>query len=291
MQRSDLELACMAIALMLLPLLWDLLEALRWDDSAANALLVMTICAWLYRKERYAHIPSAAPATLYQSAIAILALSTALFLYVAGRMLGIYLFALAAMPLILASVILLLQGGTVLRHYRFILCFMLFALPLPGILAETLNASLKIGVSDYAERILLQLGYPIARSGVILHLGPYQLLVADACSGLQSILSLMTLATLYLHLRQRPSGFTGKAQIAVLALAMLPLILSANVLRVCLLAMITFHFGAERGTAFLHDIAGPLMLMSALVMLFGIDSAMQALCTLPSRTSPRRRIS
>lgn len=277
-QRSELDLACTAIALMLLPLLWDLLEALRWDDSAANALLVMTICAWLYRQQRHAEVPPTATATPYQSALAMLTLTVALLLYVTGGVLGIHLFALAAMPLTLASVILLLNGRMVLRHYRFILCFMLFALPLPGIVSDALSASLKIAVSGSAQQLLQQLGYPIARSGVILYLGPYQLLVADACSGLQSLLSIITLGTLYLHLRQRPAGVTGTAQIALLALAMLPLTFCANVIRVCLLAIITYHFGAEHGTTFLHDIAGPLMLMSALAMLFGIDTMMQALC-------------
>ncbi|MCV4655922.1 archaeosortase/exosortase family protein, partial [Escherichia coli] len=84
------------------------------------------------------------------------------------------------------------------RVLAFPLLFLVFMVPLPQMVIDSVTASLKQAVSAIDEDLLYFIGYPIARSGVVLMVGQYQLLVADACSGLNSMFSLTSLGVLYL---------------------------------------------------------------------------------------------
>jgi exosortase len=126
---------------------------------------------------------------------------------------------------------------------------------------------LKQLVSVIAESLLYAVGYPIARSGVILSVGPYELLVADACSGLNSIFTLVALTALYLYLmRYRSMSYN----LMLLACAV-PIAIAANVVRVIVLVLVTYHFGDEAGQGFVHSFAGLLLFAVALTLVMALD--------------------
>ncbi len=100
-----------------------------------------------------------------------------------------------------------------------------------------------MAVSYVAENILFWANYPIARNGVILQIGQYQLLVADACAGLQTLLTLEALGLFYLNLVHHTSVFRNVA----LAILIIPISFTANVIRVIVLTLITFHYGDAAG--------------------------------------------
>src|SRR5206468_12381231 len=101
----------------------------------------------------------------------------------------------------------------VVRVAAFPIFFLLFAVPLPGPLVDMLTQPLKQGVSYVAEQIGYAFGYPISRTGVILMVGPYQLLVADACAGLKSMFTVEALGLLYMNI----VGHTSKLRNLLLA--------------------------------------------------------------------------
>ncbi len=142
--------------------------------------------------------------------------------------------------------------------------------PLPGVIVDALTNPLKRHVSEIAEFLLYAVGYPIARSGVTLTIGQYQLLVADACSGLHSLYSLSALGLLYLYLMQHKSVLRN----VVIGAAILPIAFGANVIRVMFLVLVTYHFGDEAGQGFLHGFAGMVLFVAALALLFALDSLM-----------------
>ncbi len=188
-------------------------------------------------------------------------------LYAVGRSQQIELLTLLACVLLLVAVVLVLGGRQALARLRFPIGFMLLALPLPGWLIDRLTSPLKVWISQGAEGLLYALGYPVARSGVVLALGPYRLLVADACTGLHSLVFLVALGLLYLHLtgpRQRWHGL-------LLLAALVPLSLLANGIRVVLLLLLTYHWGDAVGQAFWHDLAGLLLYASAFGWLLWLD--------------------
>jgi len=153
---------------------------------------------------------------------------------------------------LLIGVALLNLGVRALKAQWFALFFMLFMVPLPGVVVDTVTMPMKMAVSYVAEHVLYWVGYPIGRNGVILQIGQYMLLVADACAGLHTLLTLEALGLLYLNLVRRDSGFRNIS----LALLIVPISFTANVIRVMALSLITYHFGDAAGQGFLHGFAG-----------------------------------
>jgi exosortase len=144
----------------------------------------------------------------------------------------------------------------------------LFMVPLPGVLTDTLTGPLKQYVSVVVDEALFLAGYPIARSGVVLAIGPYELLVADACSGLGSIFSLSAMGLLYLYLLRH----TRPARNLILAAAIVPFAFAANVVRVIALVLITYYWGDAAAQGFLHGFAGVALFVTAILMLVALDA-------------------
>ena len=187
--------------------------------------------------------------------------------YAIGRSQEILMFEVGSqIPVLLGTLSSLLDGQAV-RRLGFPLLFLLFMVPLPNIIVDAMTNPLKQQVSMLTENILYALGYPIARNGVVLSIGPYQVLVADACSGLYSMFSLSALGLLYLYLLQ----YRSKLKNALLVISILPIAFCANLLRVLILVLVTYHLGDEAGQGFTHIFAGIILFVVALVLLFVLD--------------------
>ena len=182
---------------------------------------------------------------------------------------------------LLPGLVLLLRGPRQLRASAFALFFMIFLIPLPATFVDAITQPLKLAVSHVATSVLFAAGYPIARTGVILQIGQYQLLVADACAGLHTLFSLEAMGLLYLNV-VRHSALIRNIALAVL---IVPISFMANVIRVMVLALITYYFGDEAGQGFLHGFAGLVLFMTALMFIIATDSALRWLAT---RTQPAR---
>jgi exosortase len=127
---------------------------------------------------------------------------------------------------------------------------------------------MKIIVSYAAEHVLHWLNYPVARSGVVLHVGQYQLLVADACAGLNSLFTLEAMGLLYMNVMRHASV----ARNAALATLIIPISMISNIIRVIVLALVTYYFGDEAGQGFVHDFSGILLFLTALALIICTDS-------------------
>ncbi len=190
-----------------------------------------------------------------------------LLLYVIGRTQGVRLFEIGSLVPVLIGSLLITRGTATIKKLWFPLLYLLFVIPLPGALVDALTGPLKQQISELVEMLLYWAGYPIARSGVTLSIGPYQLLVADACSGLNSMFSLSAMGLLYLYIMRYRSWVRNGVMIA----SLLPIAFFANTLRVIILVLITYHFGDEVGQGFIHKFAGVLLFFASLVLLFLLD--------------------
>src|SRR4030095_9222016 len=128
-----------------------------------------------------------------------------LLVYVTGRVFNISILDFGAQRFVVAGVLLLIKGTAAIRLAWFPLLYFVFMIPLPGILVDAITGPLKQWISVIVVELLYHVGYPISRSGVILTIGQYQMLVADACSGLHSMYSLSALGTLFMYIMARPS--------------------------------------------------------------------------------------
>ena len=161
-----------------------------------------------------------------------------------------------------------MQGAESLRRTWFPLLYLVFMLPLPGIVVDTLTGVLKQWVSAIALEILYDVGYPIARDGVIIIVAQYKLLVANACSGLNSMFSLSAIGLLYMFL----AGRSGWIYNGLMLSSILPIAFISNIVRIIALILITYYFGSAAGQGFMHSFAGIVLIISAILMLFTLDS-------------------
>lgn len=257
------------LAAMFGPSFNDLFNGIWATDENAHGPIVLAVALWLlYNKwneiaDSIEHAP--APALGWP------VLVFALLLYALGRSQDILIFEIGSLIPLLAGLLLVFFGKPTLLRLWFPLFFMLFMIPLPGVLVDTITQPMKMGVSWAAEHLLYALGYPIARTGVILVIGQYQLLVADACAGLHSLFTLEALGLLYLNLVKHDS----LSRNITLAILIVPISFCANVIRVIVLTLITYHFGDEAGQGFLHGFAGMVLFISALILIIGVDSMLR----------------
>ena len=168
-----------------------------------------------------------------------------------------------------------------MRPLWFPLFFLLFMVPLPEPLVVAATMPLKSAVSVVAAELLHALGYPVGRSGVILHAGHYQLLVADACAGLNSIFALEALGLLYMKLM----GHRNLARNVTLAVLTLPIAFVANVVRVLTLVLVTYHLGDEAGQGFVHDFAGMVLFLVGLMLMLASDRLLGTVFTERARAA------
>jgi exosortase B len=190
-----------------------------------------------------------------------------LLVYVLGRSQGITIFEVGALAPVLAGVLLTMRGWPALRVFWFTILFMAYLAPLPGFFVDAMTLPLKQNASENAARFLYAVGYPVAHDGVILIVGQYYLLVADACSGLNSMFSLSAAGLIYLYLTQRKSW---PHNVLILA-SLLPIAFLANFVCVIILVLVTYHFGDAAGQGFVHSSAGLMMFMIELMIISVLD--------------------
>jgi exosortase len=161
-------------------------------------------------------------------------------------------------------------GREALARMWFPILYLCFVLPIPGWVIDSITAPLKAYISHTATWMLSQLGYPIVREGVTLYIAQYQLLVEDACAGLNSLISLTAISLFYIYILHNASVRYS----LFLMLWIIPAALLANLVRVIILVLITYYFGNAAAQGFLHSTAGLVMFATALLGIFAIDSLM-----------------
>lgn len=248
-----------------LPTYWSLAEKSWQEEDNAHGPIILAIVLWVvWRSRNYLSDTSNKKNPVIGGIFVIIGL----LLYVVGRSQEILLFEAGSQIPLLLGVLLSVQGVKIVPKFWYALVFLVFLIPLPGFVIEMLTGPLKNQVSVLAENILYWVGYPIARNGVVLSIGPYQLLVADACSGLNSMFSLSALGLFYTYLVQR-AGWTHNT---ILLSSIIPIAFFANVIRVMLLVLITYYFGDEIGQGFAHKASGMALFMVALTSFLVLDS-------------------
>ena len=172
-----------------------------------------------------------------------------------------------AMYCVLLSAVYGLVGGRFMKAMFFPLLYLAFVFPPPDTVIYTLTLPLKVGITQTAISLLQVFGMPIGGTGVTIQIGQYQLLVAAACSGLNSIVSLSALTLFYIYLMHK----NERRQQLILLLFVLPVAIAANFFRVLILILLTYFAGEAVAQGFLHELAGMTMFILALLFIFLLD--------------------
>ncbi len=252
------------------PSYWQASHGFWQSEEFSHGPLILAIALGLLWQRRKL-IVAQASAPAYYAAAAMFGLATVT--YVLGRALSIASIEFVSHWLMAGCVLLLIGGTGSLRAVRFAWGYLLFMVPLPATLVDAITGPMKAAISTVVVDGLHALGYPIARAGVMITIGQYQLLVADACSGLNSMFSLAALGTLFIYM---VSAQRGTFHNLLLIAAIIPIAFAANVIRVVALVLVTYHLGDDMGQGFLHGFAGLLLMVVSLLVFMGLDRLLTA---------------
>ena len=253
------------LLILFVPTFYDLAGMIWVRDGEAHGPIILAVILWLIWDKRRVLL-DAPVSTARAPGLALLVFG--LLLYVLGRSQMILVFQVGALIPILAGVLLAMRGWPALRAMWFMLLFIAYLVPLPGYFEDAMTLPLKQNVSEVATWILYAAGYPIAHEGVIITVGQYQLLVADACAGLKSMFSLSAVGLLYLYLMRYQSWLHNGLILA----SLLPIAFCANIVRVIVLVLVTYHFGDAAGQGFAHGFSGIVLFVIALIVMLVLDA-------------------
>jgi exosortase len=171
---------------------------------------------------------------------------------------------------VLLGCVLLIGGWPMARIFAFPLGFLVFSIPPPGWLLDAFTVPLKVWVSDVVSNFLYDLGYPVAQNGVMIMIGSYELMVKDACSGMNSIFVLPAIGVFYAF-EFVPEG--SPVRKLVLVLSTIPIAILANIFRVLALVLGAYYLGVDSIEGLFHDATGIALWVCALVLFFVFDRA------------------
>ncbi len=254
----------LAFACLYVPTWYELSKTIWATDEQGHGPIILAVSGWLLYQRRHTIFQAPVqPAGLLGWPILVFAA----LLFAMGKSQNIIMFQTGSQILVLAALLLIFRGRAAFKAAFFPMFFMLFMVPLPEALVASVTGPLKSAVSAVASNLLYQIGYPVGRTGVLMTIGPYQLLVADACAGLNSMFTLEALGLLYMNLM----NYTSIARNAALAILLVPISFCANIVRVMILVLVTYHFGDAAGQGFVHGFAGMVLFMVALMLMLFAD--------------------
>jgi exosortase len=273
MTRANEQMVAAALVLGgLLLVYWGvisgLIDAWSTDDNYSHGFFIVPLAAYFAWERRHAF----AAAPVRPSYFGVLVVAGSLGLLIAG-LLGAELFLSRASIIgALAGSVLFLFGWQRLRIMLFPLAFLLLMVPLPAIIFNKIAFPLQLLASHVGESTINAMEIPILREGNVLILANAKLEVAEACSGIRSLVSLFTLGIVFGYFVDRRPWVR-----AAIALSAIPVAILANGLRVASAGVAAHNFGAAGVEGLFHDFSGWLVFLVAFVMMLGFQRLLQRL--------------
>jgi exosortase len=255
----------LGIAIIAIPTMIMIAQVSWSTEQGAHGPIVFATALWLIGRmwhrvkwfTRRGDLRLAIPALLFTLAI-----------YILGRVSGTPEIEGYALYFTMVVVTYAYCGLPVMRRIWFPIVYLFFLFPPPDSVVAAITQPLKLGVSAAAVHFLYLFGLPIGRSGVIITIDQYDILVAAACAGLNSIISLSAIGLFYIYIRHN----ANYRYALLLMLAIVPIAIFANFIRVVMLILITYYCGDDVAQGFLHGFAGLIMFGVALLSIFALDA-------------------
>lgn len=254
----------LGLLVLAVPTIASLANSAWSTDTGAHGPIVLATGLWLLHHDGLRPPPPGAPAH-WRPALPVLI--AGLLSYAFGRAYDFISIEGLGLYLVFVGMVIRLAGLAAVRRHLFPLFYLALCLPPPGWLMTELTAPLQVLVSWASEGLAAALGFPIAREGVVLHVAQYQLLVEDACAGLNSLFGLTAISLLYIFLAHRAS----LRHAGILLLAVIPIAILANIIRVFGLILITYYFGDAAAQGFMHSTTGMVMFVIGLLLIMAFD--------------------
>lgn len=255
------------ILVMYLPILIGLAGDWYNDDNYSHGFLIIPISLWLVWRKR--DILRTIP--LESSKWGIPVILASLVVFILGTAGMEYFTARVSMVSLMFGVTLYLAGYRFAREIWFSFFFLLFMIPAPYIIYYSATFPLQMLGSKIAAVLLTIVGIPHLRQGNVIHLPDnYSLEVAEACSGLRSLVTLLALGALLAYLTQ-----TSKWKAVTLFAATVPIAIAANIFRICVTAVGAYGISRAIAEDFIHEFSGTIVFMFSLVCLLILSNVLK----------------
>lgn len=277
-------LLAIAIVIAYIPTFITLAQGPWQTEQEGHGPLIIAASLWLVWQSRGA----VRTATLSPAPVAgWLVLLSGLVVLILARNQDIWFLEVASEIPVIAGCVLLLAGWNVLRILAFPIGFLIFSAPAPGWMVDAATVPLKVLISDLVTQVLYSAGYPIAQNGVVIMIGSYELLVQDACSGMNSIFALSAIGVFYVYAFRWHEKIRGLILISLI----IPITITANFLRVVTLVLIAYYGGVDKIEGPLHDLTGIALFIVAVILMFVCDGFLTVCAGLARRVGPFKRAS
>jgi len=195
-----------------------------------------------------------------------------LFVLVLGVLGADLFFQRTSFVILVSGIIWTLLGKAMLGQVKFVLFVLVLAIPLPTILFNQITFPLQLRASELASGLLRVVGVPVLQDGNVINLPAMPLEVAEACSGIRSLMSLFTVAVIYGYFLERQTW-----RRVVLALSSVPIAVAANVARIFGTGLCVQYWDPQKALGFFHEFSGWLMFLVSLSCLYLVHLAMRTL--------------
>jgi exosortase len=259
-----LAMICLLVAAAYHQVLGKLVLDWQNQDNSHGFLVPLFAAFLVWEKRKTLRDTKIAPVW---SGIAVIALGLGVLI------LGVYgselFLSRVSLLILLAGLVLSFGGWQFLRELRFALLILLLAIPLPAIIFNQITFPLQILASKLASALLPLFGVPVLRDGNIIRLPVMDLEVAEACSGIRSLMSLFTLAVFYGYFMEN-----SRWRRVVVVLASIPIAIAANAVRILGAGLCVQYWDPEMAQGFLHEFSGWVVFLVSLLCLYLVHRAM-----------------
>jgi len=247
-------------------ILWKLVGEWSTDPNFSHGFFVPMFSAFVVwrSRARLAQIPRSS------SWLGLPIIIGALMTLVVGVLGAEFFLSRTSLILLLAGLIIYFAGWHLFRALLFPWLFLFLMVPIPTIVFNQIALPLQFFASQLATGILQFLGVPVLREGNIIMLPNMPLEVAEACSGIRSLMSLTTMAIIYGYLVD--TKFWRRAALAIMAL---PIAVAANAIRIVGTGLTVQYWDPDKGKGFFHEFSGWLIFVAALTMLLLLHAVLR----------------
>ena len=242
-----------------LPALYDLVLDWANDPNYSHGFLVPVISGWLIWQKR----DKLARTTLNIDSTGLFFLIAGMILFVIGNGAAEYFTLRFSFVLTLTGLLWYLLGRELIRLIWFELFFLLFMIPIPYVIYYATTFPMQLLASKITAGVMNLIGMGVVRQGNILHIQGYSLEVAEACSGIRSLISLLALGALYAQMTQK--RFSSKL---LLLFSTIPIAVIGNVVRVMITSLIAYTITTDVTSEPTHSMLGMIVFVVAFILLF-----------------------
>jgi exosortase len=257
--KWKISILLLAWAVLFYPVVPPMVETWISHSDNSHALLVPLISLYFFwqKREEIRSIP------LSSSMWGWMILGVSLAVYLVSFAGGIAFLARMMMVSSLLGLLWCCLGTQMVRSLAFPLAFLVFMVPVPDSVLGMVSYPLQLMASKISVDLITLCSIPVYREGNMLFFLQTRLEVAEACSGIRSIMSLTMLSVIFAYLLQ-----SGRWQKIVLVISALPIALLANIVRVTGTGILAHFFGDQVAQGFLHDFSGMAVFASGMVILY-----------------------